>query len=105
MKKDKIRIICKEPSKPAEWKTVPHTLEAFQDIVGSSTEAFAPFPMQMPDVLGLCNEDGKILGLTFNFLTERDIIAGPVVFVEVDGEEFTDVSEENGSKIIDMLFY
>lgn len=63
-----------------------------QSTVGGYVEMFRPYaPDALPGWLGLCNEEGKLLGFPINWpattlareagWSSTDVLAGPVVFV------------------------
>ena len=86
----KITVLFKRPGEAPEYVQVENELKPFQDLVGTYIEAV----MWDPDTVMLVNEDGKSEGLARNFGWCGDIIVGPVVWVGVDGEEFTDVDPD-----------
>lgn len=85
-----IRALVKEPGKDAEVRQVKNELKAFQELVGGFIE---PLKFEHQSVL-LCNEEGKLMGLPFNFPLWNDIIVGTAVIVGTDGDSFTDVSDQ-----------
>lgn len=89
MKKE-IRVIVKDPGRRAEVRTIPNTLEELQRIVGGFIECI-PFD---DDSRLIVNEEGKILGLEPNFPIWNDVLCGAVIVAGVDGEDFTDVSDQ-----------
>ena len=84
---EKIRVLVKEPAKPAEVREIDNTLEAVQAIVGGNIEA-----LRISDsVFCYLNDEGKLINLAPNFVitdgrTVSDIVCGPVVFFRSDGE-------------------
>ena len=87
----KIKIYVKEPDKDPEERTIPNTLEALQEIVGGYIETYRV----ATDLTIICNEEGRLLGLPFNFTTRgRVSFVGTVVFAGVNGDEFCDVPSE-----------
>lgn len=62
MKSEKIRVLYKSVGKTMREKTIPNTLEECQKLVGGPIEVVA----LMPDVLLICNEEGRIRGLEPN---------------------------------------
>lgn len=88
---DKIKIYVKEPDKDPEARTIPNTLEALQEIVGGYIETFRV----STDLTIICNEEGRLLGLPYNFtILGRVSFVGTVVFAGVNGDEFCDVPSE-----------
>ena len=94
--KDKIKVITKYPNQVAgSYKTIDNTLGALQKIVGGYIEAItAQFD---PELLIICNEEGKLQGLEQSFVIADqngnvlDSIHGPVIVCGADGEDFDDV--------------
>ena len=92
MKKECIRVYYKRPGKNLIEVKIPNELEWIQGAVEGYFEAVTLKPGEngMPDLVMLCNEEGKLRGLEPNFRWLYETIVGPVLFVGVDGEEFTD---------------
>lgn len=84
---DKIRVLVKEPGKPAEVREIDNTLEAVQAIVGGHIET-----LRISDsVFCYLNDEGKLINLAPNFVITNgrkvcDIVCGPAVFFRSDGE-------------------
>lgn len=98
-----IRVLVKEPGKPAEVREIENTLEAFQTIVGGHIEA-----LRITDSLACyIHDEGKLIKLAPNFVipafnpAKFDIVCGPAVFFRSDGEgnetslTFTDIIYSN----------
>ena len=76
----KIKVLVKEPGQAPQIKVIENELEEFQKIVGGYIEVVGYDP-EVPDVLIICNEEGKIKELDLNFFTLYDCIVGTAVFV------------------------
>ena len=88
-----MRIIYKEPGKEPRTMIVPNTLKMLQDLVGGYIET-----LKIADnVVMIFNEEGKLLELEPNFFVGAigDVILGPVVICEEDGEAFASLSDHN----------
>lgn len=88
-----MRIIYKEPGKEPRTMIVPNTLKMLQDLVGGYIET-----LKIADnVVMIFNEEGKLLDLEPNFFVGAigDVILGPVVICEEDGEDFASLSDYN----------
>lgn len=85
----KIKVIIKHPDdKVGRIVYINNTLERFQMIVKGYIETV---PLTHNSVI-ICNEEGKLDGLTPNFrFGNIDIICGTVIVCGVDGEKFSDV--------------
>lgn len=87
----KIRAIVKRPDERYGHVTnISPSLRNLQKIVGGPIEVVKI----TPDVVCICNEEGKNEGLQRNFRIGEipfcDVIVGEVAIVGVDGEEFCD---------------
>ena len=83
-----IKIVAKRVGEPFKDETIDNELEALQDFVGGYIEH-----VQLAPGLGIiCNEEGLLNGLKFNFWTNGHAFFGDVLFVGSDygEEEFTD---------------
>lgn len=86
MKEKQIMVIVKDPGQPPRVEPLfDNTLEAFQQAVGGYIEAVT----LTPEVVIICNEDGKLLGLPHNVTISREDFVGTVVVCGVKGEEFS----------------
>jgi hypothetical protein len=85
-----IRVVIIEPGEPSYQKTIPNTLEAFQDIVGGYIEV-VPLP---GNIRMIVNEEGKLLSLPKNkaatelYRKISDYIAGTAIITATRGEDF-----------------
>jgi len=97
----RIRVVYKEPYKPAEIREVENSLETYQELVGGYIEAVSgAFP---PPLCIYINEEGKVLGLEPNFILPFDVIHGPLVVVSTDSQGNTvglDEDEALGVKLL-----
>ena len=58
-----LHVLVVEPGKQPKLRTIPHTLQAMQALVGGPIQAVYPF--EEPVAL-ICNEEGKLEGLPPN---------------------------------------
>lgn len=96
-----IKVIIKRWTEPfGHVAEIDNSVEKIQMIVGGH---FEPVPITS-ELIFLCNEEGKLLGLPPNFKTPYDTIAGSVIVCGVDGEEFADVpiSVDDWTQLLDM---
>ena len=84
-KQNTIRVIVKNPGENPVEKVIPNELKPLQDLVGGSIE-----PTFVGKHLCLVNEEGKIMRLKPNIITDCDVLCGPVVFLGRDREDFAD---------------
>lgn len=87
MKKDTIKVVVKVPGHRPEPRQIPNTLEELQDFVGGHIEVYD----LAADLAIICNEEGKLLGLSLNCHIAGETFVGPIMLVGIDGEEFCDV--------------
>ncbi len=90
--KDKIEVIVKRPGEDPERKTIKNDLKELQEIVGGHIETVTV----LENVILICNEEGLIRGLPYNFTWLGMPIVGPAIFcgIDEDGESFWDLPEE-----------
>ena len=80
---------------------IPNTLKMLQDLVGGYIEAHKI----ADNVVLICNEDGKRLGLEPNFFVGafQDVIVGPVIIAGENGDVFESLSDEDANLIMRIL--
>lgn len=97
MSNKQITILVVEPCKRPYVKTIPHTLDELQRVVGGAIEAIYPF---FDNVALICNEEGKLNGLELNRALRDeddhiyDIIAGTFFIVGLSEDDFESLSVE-----------
>ena len=91
---EQIRVLKFEPGKAPEEITVPNTLEAFQSAVGGYIETLG----LDDDAVLICNEEGKLMGLSANRRVGGDTIAGTFLIVGSADGEFCSLSEEDAAR-------
>lgn len=89
-KEERILVCRKRPGEPiAKFCLVENTLQAFQEEVGGLIEAVhfgGKYAL-------ICNEEGKLQELDVNFVFGAEVIVGPALFVQTDGDEFCSIEE------------
>lgn len=93
MKKETIKVFYKRPGKNLVEVEIPNELDWLQGAVEGYIEAATLRKGEngMPDLVMLCNEEGKLKEMEPNFLWLYDQVVGPVLFVGADDEgDFTD---------------
>ena len=93
-----ITVLKIAPGHKPERVTIPHTLEAMQEIVGGLIQAIYPYE----DAVALvCNEEGKLLGLDLNRAVRDpatnevlDIISGTFFLCGLSQDDFCSLSEQ-----------
>lgn len=85
-----IRVVVKEPGKPAEAREIENNLETFQKILG---EHIADIAIGTKTHI-LIDSEGKRKQKPFNFtLGQNDYVAGTAIFLAVNGEGFVSLSD------------
>ena len=82
-----MKAVYKEPMKQPEIIDVGNSLTALQHKVQGYIETV----VMTHGMVMLCNEEGKLRGMPINFTYKGDPIAGPVLFVGTDGDQFCDL--------------
>ena len=80
----KITALIKEPGADPELREIDNTLSALQQIVGGYIETLTLFE----DVVVICNEDGRLIGLEENCSIFGLNFVGTIAIVLADGDEF-----------------
>lgn len=108
MTKGNMKVVVVDPGKEAIIMEIANTLEDMQETVGGRIEEFHAFD---DDAVILCNEEGKIRGLTPNRLIRdahgnaRDIICGTffICYAPFESESFLSLSDEMAEKYKEMF--
>ena len=87
---DKIRVAIIKPNELPKIMEINTDLATFQKLVGGNIQALD----LDNDIVLICNEGGKILGLPKNRAVYDDIIVGNFVLVSNNGEDFKSLSDE-----------
>lgn len=88
--KDKIKVLYKQPGKTMCRKTVPNTLKACQELVDGFIETIRI----SPDLVLVCNEEGKLRGLEPNPFPRMHDLVGSWFICGTYRGEFTSVPAE-----------
>ena len=88
--KKKIKVIVKDPEKPARVVWISNTLENLQKTVGGYIETVTI----STDVVIICNEEGKLLGLPHNCRLFGCDFVGTLIIAGIDKDEFCSLSDE-----------
>lgn len=94
-----MKIVVKKVGRPPQVKEIRGTLENIQELVGGYFECFPVFE----NVLCVCNEEGKLLGLPQNFRMYNDVIVGDVFFCAGVEEEFASLDESQINIIMNIF--
>lgn len=88
--KKKIKVIVKDPEKPARVVWISNTLENLQKTVGGYIETVT----MSTDAVIICNEEGNLLGLPHNCRFCGCDFVGTIIVAGVDKDEFCSLSDE-----------
>ena len=99
-KEHQIMVVIKEPGKaPVVDPLFENRLEAFQKAVGGYIEAVTV----AEDLVLICNEEGRLMGLPFNIdLCGVDFV-GTVIAAGVRGDEFASIRGASVAAVLDLL--
>lgn len=102
----KLNVLLVEPNKLPRKITINNTLEDKQKLVGGNIEY--TYLQDNNDVVLICNEESKILGLPFNRDIGYDVIAGNFLIVGDDSEigedrSLTEKQIEKYTKMFDEI--
>ena len=95
---EKIYVLTKKPGEPPRHVWMSNTLENMQRYVGGYIETLTI----AKDLVIICNEEGKLLGLPYNFTLMGETFVGDIIMCSMDGDEFADLPCE--WKVLKMLF-
>jgi hypothetical protein len=85
MKENNILVFVKRPGRAPELEPMfENSLEAFQKAVGGYIETYT----LTPELVVICNEEGKLQGLPYNVTIGREHFVGPIVVAGVKEDEF-----------------
>lgn len=81
-----MKVIIKRPGEDPKYEEIENELSKLQEIVGGDVETvtFAS------DACLICNEEGRIKRLPYNFTFYGLDLFGTIIFVGVKGDDFTD---------------
>ena len=91
-----MKVIIKKVGQQPEIVDIENTLESMQKIVGGYVELVHV----RTGCVMLCNEEGGMQGLPYNFTLGNAGIVGDVLFTKPDGETFTDLNEHDVEMIL-----
>lgn len=94
-----MKVVIKKVGEQAQVTEIENTLDALQKFVGGHIEVVSVGG----EVIMICNEEGKLNGLEYNFKLGNDFIVGNVLFVQAKGEDFADLSDSNVESIMNFF--
>jgi hypothetical protein len=100
MKENQILVVIKEPGKaPIVEPLFDNTLEAFQNAVGGHIETVT----LCTDLVFICNEEGRLLGLPHNISVCGVDFCGTVLAASTQGEEFASIKAASVPMVMRLL--
>ena len=91
-----MKVIVKRVNQKPELTEIENTLEAMQRVVGGYIEVVHV----RTGCVMICNEEGRMMGLPYNFNLGNTNIVGDVFFTKPDGAEFTDLDDRGIEMIL-----
>ena len=85
-----MKVVIKKAGQKPEVKEINGELHEMQEIVGGYIECINI----VDNILCVCNEEGKLIGLPPNFALRGDIIVGDVFFCVGGEEDFESLSDD-----------
>ncbi len=86
----KIKTIIKHPGKDPYMLQTYNSLEMLQQTVGGYIEKVT----LAPDLVIICNEEGRILNLPYNCSICGMDFYGTIIFTGIAGDDFTDIPHD-----------
>lgn len=93
-----MKALAIKAGKLPEIITINNNLESLRNFVGGYIETIF-----LHSSVLVCNEEGKLDGLTPNRILNYDIIFGDFLILGIDGAEFCDITEEDAAYFIDFF--
>ena len=86
-----MKVLVIEPMRVPEVKEIENSLKAIQQIVKGYIEVVYPYQDRVAIV---CNEEGKLLGMTPNREIGHDIICGTFMIVGLKQSDFCSLTQK-----------
>ena len=84
-----MKVVVKKPGKPAAVKVIDGTLEEMQAIVGGHIETVTV----VDKIVCVCNEEGILRDLPYNFFLPPHFICGTAFFCGIDGDDMVGLDD------------
>lgn len=94
-----MKVVIKKVGEQAQVAEIENTLDALQKFVEGHIEVVSVGG----EIIMICNEEGKLNGLEYNFKLGNDFIVGNVLFVQAKDDDFTDLSDSNVESIMNFF--
>lgn len=96
-----MKVVIVEPRRPAYEAEIENTLKGMQEEVGGLIETI--YYLDDPDVVMVGNEEAKLLGMPGNRRFGDRIVAGTFFICGVRGDSFTDLTDKQCEKYVNMF--
>lgn len=83
----KLHVYIKDPGRPPRSVNISTSLRNLQKTVGGYIETLT----FEPGWCIICNEEGRLMDLPYNCEIMGVDLVGPIIFIGVDGDQFTNV--------------
>jgi len=93
-------IVVKKAGCKPEVRKISGELHEMQEIVDGYIECFG---IGFDNIVCVCNEEGKLIGLTPNFMMNGDLIVGDVFFCQAGEEDFESLTDEQVDFIMGVI--
>lgn len=93
-----LRVLVKRPGLPLRAEVVENTLRSMQDLVDGPIECVTV----ATDLAIVCNEEGRLRGLSPSATILGTQFVGPVAFVGVRGEDFMSITRA-GERLVRQI--
>lgn len=93
-----LRVLVKRPGLPLRAEVVENTLRSMQELIDGPIGCITV----TEDLAIVCNEEGRLRGLSPSASILGMQFVGPVAFVGVRGEDFTDITRA-GEKLVRQI--
>ena len=94
-----MKIVVKKPAEKPEVKEIKGELHEMQEIVGGYIQCVNI----IDNILCVCNEEGKLMGLPPNFMFNGDMIVGNVFFCVGGEEDFESLNDDQIEFIMNVM--
>jgi hypothetical protein len=99
-----MRILVKRVGEPAKVETIreaiKESVEDVRSIIGGNMEVVV---LDMPGLMLICNENGKLDGLPNNITIYGEPIAGDVCFVSTVCGDIVDITDEQVFELVNRF--
>lgn len=87
---ERIKVLIVEPNKLPRVEVIDNNLKTKEELVGGYVEYL--YRNYFPNIIIVCNKEGKMLGLPFNRDIGGDIVAGTFIILGEDPEKGENIS-------------